>query len=501
MRTRWAIGSGLAITVLAGIASASIRHSGPAEEIPDVLIARLQTGTVIEQYVAQYVGFLRSLDRDGDGLDRADLALSRDMKRAQARAHAIGEVLAHDLNGDFKVTRAEMIREANGEEPYRSQQVDKEMQRLDADGDGVVTLAEAADSTVEPRNYIDADALLALDPNGDGRLTSEELRRAAERAFASVDRDGDGKISAEEYAVIAERVREIQRAESAPVCRMPPLPAGAKLLVYGGYEGDAVSSVSIGGSDQETNVIDVRIEPGSEPLYLVLTSYESMVWRVSGATARVAHVVVSSQAARESPRDGASASGVAGLPAGKVTIAGPQCPRSFYQPGGEEEKNLVATLRRSLGRGPDGVFGNYSARSVSFPSGRVTETEAEGAAPMPRGFDPEMWREAVRFWPGGLVQVDPKQVIATLRVEPYKVLPSVMGVSQLLGSGALERKGRGFRIVRPIAHMPASMGGAHSVTLYLAKGIPLPPGDPVHSCVISEESGKPIHAGGGCPAD
>jgi hypothetical protein len=117
------------------------------------------------------------------------------------------------------------------------------------------------------------------------------------------------------------------------------------------------------------------------------------------------------------------------------------------------------------------------------------------SAPLPRGFDPGVWREAVRYWPGGLVTVDPRRIVAKAQVEPYKVLPSQMGLAQLVGAGAMQAQGRDrFRVVRPIAHMPPSMGGAHSVTLIFAKGVPLPPGDPVHSCVIREDGGKPTGA-------
>ena len=69
-----------------------------------------------------------------------------------------------------------------------------------------------------------------------------------------------------------------------------------------------------------------------------------------------------------------------------------------------------------------------------------------------------------------------------------------MGLAQLLGAGAIVRVGTGnaFKIVRPIPHLPPSMGGAHSVTLILAAGVKLPPGDPVHSCIISEEKKAPL---------
>jgi hypothetical protein len=65
-----------------------------------------------------------------------------------------------------------------------------------------------------------------------------------------------------------------------------------------------------------------------------------------------------------------------------------------------------------------------------------------------------------------------------------------MGLSQLIGSGAVRQEDDdSYRVVRPILHMPPSMGGADSVTLTFDPGIPIPPGDPVHSCIVEVGSG------------
>lgn len=517
MQAKLVTGSAIALVLAAtgfGIAQIAPPEK-PGDPNSDVLLERLHQGAVIEQYVAQQVAPLRSADRDGDGLDRKDVELAEAQRQAQMRASSISQALRHDLDGDFRVTRSELERATAGDEEYRDRSVTSMLDRYDADGDEVISLAEAADAEMHGRPDMQLEALLKLDPSGDGILTAQELRQLSEQAFERVDRDRDGKISADEYRAIADRVRDAQLARSAPVCDLPPIPDRAQFVVYGGYEGDAISTVAIGGPDQETNLIEVAIEPGSTPLYLVLTSYESMVWQLTGATDRVAHVVVSSsKATRERPRDdktgrgtasaggaravvpppwparhNVSASGVTGVPAHKVTIAPSGCPGYFNNIEAGEAKPVIATLRRTLDRDPDKLVGRYSVQRVSLPSGQLTDAKRESAK-LPNGFDPEMWSEATRFWPGGLAAVDPRRVVAKARVESYKVLPSQMGLSQLIGSGAIQRMANGkFRIVRPIPHMPPSMGGAHSVTLVLAKGVPMPPGSPVHSCVIRETDG------------
>lgn len=502
-----ALGSTVTVAGMLVAKGTPLAHDPPAT---DILLDQIRSGVTIEQYLAQQLSPLRAADRDGDGLDRDDIALVNARRRSEGRASRIGRILRYDLNGDLKVSRAEMLRAATGEPENIDRFVDNEFDELDFDGDDVITLAEASDAGEEEASGRQSlEKLLELDPNADGRLTAAELRHLAEGVFNSVDRDGDGKISADEYRAVASRIQAIQVVLSAPDCDLPPLPQRAQLVVFGGYEGDSLASVAIGGPDAETNLIDVVIEPGAAPLYLVLTSYESMVWRLSGATRRVTNVVVSSSSsararpgmtrpraggavsaqriARPSPlalRGKVSASGVMGVPARKVTIARPGCLNYFSGDEPTATRAMRATLQRSLGHGPNAIFGQYSVQRVALPSGTITQAKGEEAA-LPRGFDPQMWSDAVRFWPGGLVTVDARLVVATAGVERYRVLPSQMGLAQLIGSGAIQRLPNGrFLIVRPIAHMPPSMGGSHSVTLQLAPGVPVPPGDPVHSCVI-----------------
>lgn len=502
---RWLAAAGVLALATGGVALATGAERADGA-VPDALLTRLYPGTTVEQYVAQLASMLRQADRAGDGLDADDVALARAQEVAHGRAAAVGQVLAYDLDGDLLVTRAEVTRGAPGEQPARGRIVDALMDRFDADGDDRITMAEAVGNAAPSRGGEGLEVLLALDPNHDGRITAAELATRAERAFRRIDRDGDGKLSREEYEAVSQRIRDAQVAINAPVCALPPVPAGTRVIAYTGYDADALANVAVGGPDQETNLLDVAIEPGREPLYLVLTSYASMVWRLSGATDRVARVVVSSaQAARRMPAvpvptiaaravvangledaGGMSASGVIGLPAERVTIVNRNCPGYASDAG---NVGVKASLRRSLGRVPDRMVASYSAQRVSLPSGIITKA-APDAALAPTGFDPTLWREATRFWPGGLARVDAAQVVAKVRVAPYQVLPSQMGLAQLVGEGTATRADDGIRVVRPIAHMPPGMGGAHSTTLTFARGVPVPPGDPVHSCIRREDSGE-----------
>lgn len=474
----------------AGAGTASVIHTPHDVGSPkatDVLVEQIRPGIFLEQYIAQLVNELRQADRDGDGLDTGDVKLARNIAAAQARASVAGELLRQDLDGDLVVTREEIERAGRRSDFRYRPDFDRQLGQFDSNGDGRVTIPEALAARRERRPLDRLDALVALAPHGNGRITALELRSLAEKTFAEVDDDGDSKISEEEYRRIAPQVQAAQSARMAPVCGLPEAPVGARVVLFGTYEADAISSAVIGGQDKETNLMNVTIEPGAEPLYLVLTSYESMVWRFNGATGRVARVVVSSGQGAD---NGASASGVMGVPASKVTIGEPNCPRYFSKPG-SESAGATATVRRSIGREPNSVFATYSAQGISLPSSQIIKA-TRGSAPLPRGFDPRMWSEASRYWEAGLVQVDPRRVVTKARAEPYRVYPSQMGLAQLLGSGAIERNASGYRIVRPIPRMPPSMGGAHSVKMTVAKGVPLPPGDPVHTCVTIEDTGEAI---------
>jgi Ca2+-binding EF-hand superfamily protein len=509
--------SPLACAAILSAATAVAATDGHADfgDIPDILVLDIHTGSTIEGYLLSILGALRRSDKSGDGLDLEDVLASKAMAKAQARSSAVREVLSYDIDGDREITRAEIAHAARGDEASVARSIDMILDRFDSDGNGAITIAEASENAdLRGRDFPD-EALLAMDTNGDGKLTVPELQNIAQRTFNRIDSDRNGQISDAEYKLVAPRVRDAQSVRRAHYCDLPSLPTGAAVTAFGSYESDSVSSIAIGSNNNVTNIMDVVIEPGPQPLYVILTSYESMIWRFSGATSRVVHVVASSsQTSRPAQRPKAaghasartvvepvrhnrpSASGVLGIAPGKVTIAPSRCPANFYEMRSSE--SALLSVRRALRQEPDAVFASYSAQTVSLPSGTIARAETRTIQP-PRGFDPEMWSEALRYWPGGLVKVDPRKVVTTARVEPYKVLPAEMGLAQLVGSGAVVRlKPETFRIVKPIAHMPPGMFGAHSAELIVATGVPFPPGHPGHSCVRREGVDEANDSGSQC---
>jgi Ca2+-binding EF-hand superfamily protein len=499
------------LTVIAVMAQ--VPKSGESSsDVPDILLDGLNRGAVLEQYVARILGMLRQADMKGDGLDREDILLSQKKKVAEARASSIQHYLRFDLNGDFKTTLEEMLQNQPPNIESRNDYIESVLQRVDTNGDDVITLVEAADAANE---YVTdpLGELMTLDPNGDGRLTARELRERTEQTFRRFDTDGDERISESEHTRIPVRRPRIHVRPASKRCTLPDVPNKAKLVMVGLYESQAVASSVIGGQDRETNIVDLFIEPGASPLYLALTSYESMIWRITGATDRLTHVAIAATTSADRSRAAPgttprlipatpqytraiSASGVLGVAEPKTTILPSECLTYFKAADSSEAERAAAMLSQLTKRAPDFVVGAYSVQKIEVPSGKMVSLPRSmvpgrlSGPPVPLGFDAETWKSAIRFWPGGVIQVDHRKVIAKASVEPYKVLPSQMGLAQLIGSGAIERVSRDtFRVVRPIPHMPPSMGGAHSVTLRFAKGVPLPPGDPGHSCIITEADG------------
>lgn len=475
--------------------------------IPPALVKKIHAGLTREQFISSVMQELRQIDKNVDGLTAAEIDDVVMVGEAQSRANALQRVYRQDLNNDGRVTRAEVERVMQNndynnrmfENPQyqkaRDRQVD-EMMKADTNGDGAIDFNEARESKnkYEGTNYVAdrARELLALDPNKDGRMTATELETLARNAFAIVDIDGNSVISYAEHEPFNKVAQPVRSAQAnAGTCEIPKPATGQYLLVVGSYEGEAISTASVVGQDEVTTVSQVEIEPGTEPLYLLLASSQPRIWQLTGATNRVARVVL---AARKGI-------GVTGIAREKVTFAPENNCLMLSSKVDDITRAVVnGAITRSIGRGPDAIIGEYAIHIIKAPSGLITKAPRRTPAPSGLTTDQEMvWNESIRFNPAGVTDIDPAKVVASSRVERYQVLPQQSGLLQLMKEGVLQRisvrsymGNMSFKIVKPMKRYPAGLAGAHSVTFLLAKGLPTPAGDPGHSCVISEETGQPI---------
>lgn len=274
-------------------------------------------------------------------------------------------------------------------------------------------------------------------------------------------------------------------------CELPDANPDDLVVLFGAYEADTVSTTSVAGQDGETGTARVVIEPGTQPLYVVLSAYDSTIWRFEGDVGRVRRVVLV----------GYYGQGVTGVTADRVvdqtqwveSTYEAKCFAPFYDPQSPEGITARHTVSSALGRNPDVVAGSYSVGALTLPSTAVAPSPA---GTVPAGFDPDVFELATWFMPGGLLTIDPATVVPVDRAEAYVVLPAAFGLSQLVGTGALEYRGGDivdavFYIARPLPRFPAGLAGAESVTFILKRGVPMPEGDPGHSCVLSE-AGRPL---------
>lgn len=506
------------------------------------------------------------LDVTGEGVSEKSMQLLEQIDQARARSQKIAAVLAHDLDGDGVVTRAEVeaVLGRMARQPLRSggaqvmptpeqtrdilhKLVDKVME-ADVDRDGRITADEmravaAKELAVAPQFQRSArrQIPLGLDADGDGKVTLAEYEASVRRVLSSIDTDGDGTIGPAEASAAKARIeaarqalsereqrqREEKESEARIArCKLPRPEKAARMVAIGGYKGQAMSSVSIGGDDQTTMVAQVEIEKGDEPLFIVAGSYQSMVWLVSGAVDRVAGFVASAHPT--SGPDKAPRVGVVGLPADKVhTPPGPDCLKYFHSTSDIAGLQALGQLRRHFGVEPVLAVGSYALGKVSVPSGQLDDkARYPNTMILPKvGPSVGMWREALSYNPGGVAMIEPKAVVSKLPVKAYDVLPQQAGLAQLLEDGSLvaartsrvrrygtttivgdarvegggppsedDSIGSELRIERKM-RFPAGLAGAHSARFILAKGVPVPEGDPGHSTVVSEETGETLPIG------
>ena len=501
----------------------------------------------------------QNIDADGSGVSQSDYELLEKRQIAQIRSQALGTILRNDLDGDGRVTRSELeeVLKQQSLRPLSSgtaqveptpQQTRQILDRLvsdalkaDSDADGVISFAEAyrvPDNQGGIAYRFPAQNVLpqSFDADKDGSISKAEYDTVVDRVLGEIDADGNGVLSIEESTAFSQkaeaarravqqaeqrRVQEQQAAAQAKACGLPAPAAGDKILLLGAYEGKTLSNVSIGGDDLEVSAAHIEIEGGDEPLFVVAVSYEAMVWHVTGDTKRVAQFVALSSQAMPNGKNRAA---VSGLAKDRVFVAAAaNCLKYFDRAESSQGLQAAAAIKGLIGRPPDNIVAAYGVGKVLLPSG-IQDPDAK--FPIRRilpktGAGAAMWRESLRYAPGGVADLDEGAVISPLPVKAYDVLPQQAGLAQLLDEGALEavgsRRVRRFggvtivgeakvegqqadeefsmpgelKIVKQL-RFPAGLSGGHSVAFILGKGVPMPEGSPGHSRVVSEETGQII---------
>ncbi len=508
------------------------------------------------------IAFFQS-NPDERGVSAQGIEDLRKISVAQRRSQAVAQILIYDLDGDGSVTtdevtaamkpRARQMIHANGVqlEPTPQQvrtQLDKlvsDLLKPDTDHDGVISAAEiqqegarqAAQASISWQQSATQLVPMTLDANGDGVVSLAEYEAAVREQFDLTDQDRDGRISASEAMEFGKRLNEArqatqrareaetrkQRLEAAVAgCNVPNPPRDARLVVVGAREGRALSNAWVGSQDRVTSVVTVEVTPGPEPLYLALVSDGATIWDVIGATERVVGVVAHADTAAEkagdagrSPAGGAIGPqprgkplvGVMGIPRDKIRFTAytgcliPPTETTLKDGSAQEAATLL------FGRPADEIGGKHSAGTFSVPGLRHSpDRPVRNTIQLPKeGLGELLWRNVLGDYPLGIAQIDLGSVVSALPVKNYSVLPGSAGLATLVDAGDLRITGmsRGvrinfgdyqpytqpdkFRITRKL-RMPAGASGS----FVLADQVPPPEGDLSSVCVSSESDKKPV---------
>lgn len=341
--------------------------------------------------------------------------------------------------------------------------------------------------------------VLALDADGDGKVTPDEFRKGMAERFARVDADGDGVISRQEFEAYwtgrglqPPRVAEIPPdadQKLAPQCAAAKAGKDDKLVIFNTQQAATNATVAIGSTELVTKAAKVVVEPGPEPLYLVLIAGERMIWQFEGATDRVKHAVLASIA----PYDAKGTPvGATGLPADVVTIApGGQCGR-FWVNLNTRDGQLAERAQLLFGHRPDVVLGaDSSLWKLRLPSGRISKPEQADFRNSLKIYQPDpilLHAKTEMLWFAAIVSpIEATNVIAGQPVKPYETLPGYAGLLQLILKGAVEHiEDNEFMVRRQIAFPIELHSSSTVITFRVPKGVPAPTGDPGNSKVIIE---------------
>jgi hypothetical protein len=75
-------------------------------------------------------------------------------------------------------------------------------------------------------------------------------------------------------------------AKTKQACAMPQPSAAATVLLLEAYDGDVLSTVTIGSQWIATETGSIDLESGTRPLYIVVASYNPVIWQLAGARGR-----------------------------------------------------------------------------------------------------------------------------------------------------------------------------------------------------------------------
>lgn len=505
---RLVVGTALVASLCLSPSAISQVAGAPVGGPETIVVANVKAGTNADRYLDDLLTDLAKLDANGDGagpddVDRAraeherrlaERSLRAPEERARRETRLRQQVANLDLDANGRLSKEEWLTALTRDG------VDREaaaavFARQDQDSDGQLSLDELSGPVSEapaarpfalpPAKTSALERLFDIDPDRDGRLTAAELTAVVRRQIARIDIDGDGEISEPEYTEAQSLIHAARAWARTPKCPAVPAAPDAEIIAFHSSGGAALSSIEIGQSGNATEVVNVFIDPRDEPLYLVLSSFEPVIWRFSGHTDRIQHVLIT---AKINNPDGQVAAGATGLDGDKLSFVRHDCvmPRRSSAPTHpiylHDFRETIAAATGLLAK-PASAPGSAGALKI-YP-GKI-EIVPGSLPPAPPGFDAKVWAEGLGYWPNGISAIEQAEVITPTTRRVYDLLPSHMGMAQLVAQGIARETGNfhEYLIEKPIARFPPALYGAASASFVLAEGVPMPDGEQGHGCVF-----------------
>jgi hypothetical protein len=290
-----------------------------------------------------------------------------------------------------------------------------------------------------------------------GRMTAGRLLTVVMSTCVVVWTETDGAV-----ACMVPHIRVF------PTCEIDAPRADERITVVYANGGKGLSSATLGSDTIITEVVDVEIEPAGRPHYIALSSGKPVIWRLAGRVDTVSRVLVLG-----SQYNGATRAGVVGIPKERVIFARTDLEWLKTAPY-HSCKSLYAACELSAyfdipkadrmelaGPGPQSRFQvaqfveHLRAGVVRIPRDGTVEAEARGRFELVEGrgysmtgpalgrYEPfgGMGYEGSQDYERGVVAIDPAPVISPEEVRPYKILPGVVGLRELIKSGAVVAPG------------------------------------------------------------
>lgn len=270
------------------------------------------------------------------------------------------------------------------------------------------------------------------------------------------------------------------------ICGFPglTLPAKTKAFAAGAYSGRKLD-FQIDDSGHQATQIDVAVNQRAEPVVLLLGAYEPTIWNIGWSSdSRIVAVLVS----------GYHRQVVAGLPKTVPTLVSSYDNKGacgYFYVSADTVGALNPMSQRVFERPVERVFLSRDGRVVigdALPAGVALVT---GNGPTPDSFRN---KDAPLAGPAGIEDAVRKGLLreasdadARAWAQAQAALPANRDLPPIEGATAPPVRAvalhNAYVVLKPM-RMPAGLYGAHSVTLFVPKGVPRPSGPLGHSRIL-----------------